>query len=200
MRSSAFAALTIGLLYVSHGQAAPEPAAPAPAAPAPVTAPAPAADTTAARSSKPDRTAKNVLFAELGGNALLYSLNYERFFFDDVSLRMGFEYFSVGASAGSVSESASLTMVPIMVDYFGVGGTDHKLELGIGLLPVIFSGAASIGGASATESGVAFGGTATVGYRYVPHDGGFMFKIGFTPVFGLGGFAPWGGLGLGVVF
>jgi len=44
------------------------------------------------------------------------------------------------------------------------------------------------------------GGTATIGYRYQQNDGGFLFRIGFTPLFGSGGFQPWGGLSLGFSF
>jgi hypothetical protein len=43
-------------------------------------------------------------------------------------------------------------------------------------------------------------GTGVVGYRYVPSHGGFDFGIGFTPLFGEGGFLPWGGMHFGGVF
>ena len=53
------------------------------------------------------RTAQNTIFLELGGNALIYSLSYERIMPSDVSLRAGFGYMSVGASAGTASASVS---------------------------------------------------------------------------------------------
>jgi hypothetical protein len=146
------------------------------------------------------RTAKNVLYVELLGNGILYSLNYERFITDDLSARIGFGYLSLGASSSSSSARASVLWLPLMVNYLGVGSADHKLQLGLG--PVLFyaSSAASSVGDSAKASGVALFGTATIGYRYVPHDGGFNFDIGFTPVFGSFGFLPWIGISLGAVF
>jgi hypothetical protein len=136
------------------------------------------------------RTANNVLSVELAGNAAIYSVNYERFLTDDIAARIGSE-----------SASASILFVPLMASYMGIGSADHKLELGAGPLFVSASASASgIGSSAAHGSGFGVAGTATVGYHYVPHDGGFDFKIAFTPIFGAGGFLPWGGLGLGYVF
>ena len=42
-----------------------------------------------AAASAQERTARNGLYVELGGNAGVWSLNYERFVTDDVSLRIG---------------------------------------------------------------------------------------------------------------
>jgi hypothetical protein len=147
------------------------------------------------------RTANNVLSVELAGNAAIYSVNYERFFTDDIAARIGFGYISLTASSGSESASASILFIPLMASYMGIGSADHKLELGAGPLFVSASASASgIGSSAAHASGFGVAGTATVGYHYVPHDGGFDFKIAFTPIFGAGGFLPWGGLGLGYVF
>lgn len=147
------------------------------------------------------RTAKNGLFVELAGNAGIYSLNYERFFTDDIAARIGFGYISLSATSGGSSANASVLFVPLMASYMGIGSADHKLELGIGPLFVNASaGVSGVGSSAASASGFAVAGTATIGYRYVPHDGGFNFKVGFTPIFGEGGFLPWGGLGLGAVF
>jgi hypothetical protein len=151
------------------------------------------------------RTAKNVLYVELLGNGGIYSVNYERFVTDDMNLRLGFDYLSLSltgtdSSGNKASGSATVLFIPLMFNYFGVGSLNHKLELGAGPLFVYASGEASSLGDQASASGFAVAGTATIGYRYVPHDGGFNFKIGFTPIFGQGGFLPFGGLGLGAVF
>ncbi|MFI5309122.1 MAG: hypothetical protein ACHQ53_17330 [Polyangiales bacterium] len=188
----------------------PPPAEGAPAAPGPAPAPAP---TPAALPSiygpnagpvapvDTRRTAMNVLYAELLGNGGIYSIDYERFFTDDIAARIGFGYISLSASSGTSSAHASILFIPVMFNYMGVGSADHKLELGLGPLLVNASaGASGVGKAAAHASGFGVAGTATIGYRYVPHDGGFNFKIGFTPIFGAGGFLPWGGLGLGAVF
>lgn len=49
--------------------------------------------------SAPARTARNVLYAELLGNALSYSVNLERFFGEDASVRVGFGYLREPAAA-----------------------------------------------------------------------------------------------------
>jgi hypothetical protein len=154
----------------------------------------------------PARTARNVLFVELLGNAALYSVNYARFITDDISLRFGFEYVSLsvsssGSSSGSsTTGNASLLFVPIMLNYYGIGSLDHKLELGIGPMFGYASASVDTGDQVASGRGLAVGGTAVIGYRYIPHDGGFTFNVGFTPIFGIGGFMPWLGLGFGAAF
>jgi hypothetical protein len=52
-------------------------------------------------------------------------------------------------------------------------------------------------------SGVGLGLAATgvIGYRYLPHDGGFTFGAGFTPLLRPSkGFLPWGGVTVGWQF
>lgn len=151
----------------------------------------------------PTRTAKNTLFVELLGNGLFYTFNYERFVNNDIALRVGLGYFSIstGSSSGNGSGHAALLSLPLMFEYMGIGSADDKLELGIGPLIFYASGSGSFIGDTAKTSGTFLFGTATVGYRHVPHDGGFNFKIGFTPIFGKFGFIPYlPGIGAGATF
>jgi hypothetical protein len=85
---------------------------------------------------EPKRTAFNALYVELLGNAGVYSLNYERFVTDDVSIRGGLMYVSLGVRERGEREQAKATVlfVPLMVYYLGVGNADHKLDLGLGFL------------------------------------------------------------------
>lgn len=152
----------------------------------------------AAPASTKAQSARNVAYLELGGNGLLYTLNYERNFSPSVSGRLGLMQFSVSSASSSGSGSASLSLVPLMVNYFV--GSSHRLELGAGPLIMRASAEASAGSFEASESGVGFGGTATIGYRYQQLDGGFMFRLGLTPVFSSSGFSPWAGLSLGYAF
>jgi hypothetical protein len=144
------------------------------------------------------RGARNVVFVELAGNAGVYSVNYARRLGDDCALRVGLEYFAA-PYRGLSGESgiAKLLMMPLLFDYLGIGSRDHKLELAAG--PVLGYASASIDsdGAILNRHGVGIAGTAVVGYRYLPHDGGFTFNMGFTPVFSAAGFLPWLGLGFG---
>src|SRR5216683_975612 len=90
-----------------------------------------------------ERSARNAIYIELGGNGAWYSLNYERFVMDEGAIRIGGMFMSLSASATG-------------------SGTNN------------FS-------SSINASGFVMAPTATVGYRYVPTDGGFNFKAGFTP-------------------
>lgn len=158
--------------------------------------------------AKVERSARNSVYLELGGNAGLYSLNYERFLIDDGALRIGLMYMSVSATATSgtttASGSASWFGAPLMFSYLGIGSPNHKLELGAGVVLMSFSAGASTFSATANASGFVVAGTATVGYRYVPVDGGINFKAGFTPLVlqtaGTTYFMPWAGLSIGYGF
>jgi hypothetical protein len=159
--------------------------------------------------AKSERSAKNSVYLELGGNGALYSLNYERFLMDDATVRLGAMFMSVSASAtnGTTTSSASVSWfaAPLMLSYLGVGSPNHKLELGAGAVMMYFSGTgASTFSATTTAHGFVMAPTATVGYRYVPTDGGFNFKAGFTPfLIAAGGqttFVPWGGIAAGYGF
>jgi len=144
------------------------------------------------------RRALNAVYFELGGNALIYSVNYERFLSQDLSARVGIGHLSVGG--GVSSDAASLTTVPVMVNYLGVGRLDHRLELGAGLVVLYMTARTVDGIGSGFGSGILAAGTATVAYRYAPLDGGFNFKAGFTPLVSSFGIYPAFGVGAGAVF
>lgn len=209
----AIATLTAGGAFAqdtdpSHADGEPAPQA-APAAPAPAARPAPAS-----YEAPPDdsgsglgRTANNAVFIELLGNGGVYSLNYERIF-DNFSVRAGFSYISIEAETtykcgqSGCSEArgrVSLTTFPVVGNYF-LGGANHKLQLGAGVLLASVSGRAESDFTASDASGFGVAGTAVVGYRYLPRKGGFNFGVGFTPLVGAGGFLPWGGISFGGVF
>lgn len=148
------------------------------------------------------RTANNAIFIELGGNAVLYSINYERILPQDVGLRAGFSYLSVSASSGTVGASSNVMSIPLTASYLGLGSGSSKLELGGGVLLARFSEASTTGFGDDIAAG-AFVPLATfiAGYRYVPSGGGFNFKLGFTPAWHPDvGFFPWGGMAFGFGF
>jgi hypothetical protein len=155
------------------------------------------------------REAENAIYLDLLGPGLFYSINYDRMLTNDLSARIGFSYLSFGASASSGDATASADFsywaVPLTVSYLGIGSTSNMLELGGG--PVIMhvqgSGVVEVeddsgqAGASATV----FSMTALAGYRHQPADGGFVFRIGASPVMAFGaGLLPWGYLSLGAAF
>jgi hypothetical protein len=187
--------------------------APAPALPLPdATAPPPAGAEASSRPRPQDedeRAARNAVYVEGLGPGLLYSINYERSF-GDFAARIGFSYWSVTASSGdginTAQETASIFTVPITLSYLGIGSKRHMFEVGAGAtIAHVGAGGTSID----TDSSTTSSGSATVifphavlGYRYMPPDGGFLFKVGIAPIFAGDSIPvlPWPYLALGGVF
>jgi hypothetical protein len=121
----------------------------------------------------------------LGRSSLLYAVNYDRRFFTGsggAGASVGFGYIDLfGVTA---------FMLPVGV-YYLAGSENHHVELGAGITTL----------GNSTSSGILLQpfGTATVGYRYQPARG-FLFRIGFTPMYTTRGFAPWGGASFGAAF
>ena len=158
-----------------------------------------------------EREAKNAIYLDLLGPGLLYSINYDRMLTDDVAGRIGFSYLSFGASAsdssGTTSASAEFSYwaLPLTVSYLGIGSETNMLEVGGGavIMNVKGSGVVETDDTSqdAAASATLFAATGMVGYRRQPADGGFVFRIGASPVMTFGaGFLPWGYLSLGAAF
>lgn len=124
----------------------------------------------------------NSFYLELVGMGRLYSVNYDRLFTENFGARIGFMYFA--ADQFAFFNDVEILLIPTTLNFL-VGTGKHKFELGAG--PVFVSG-----------SGV--GWTGTIGYRYQKDEGGFMWRIGFTPLLAGGKFFPSGGISLGFSF
>jgi hypothetical protein len=163
-------------------------------------------------SKSQDREAKNAIYVDLLGPGLFYSINYDRVITDDLSARIGFSYLSLGATvddgAGTtVSQSFAYWAVPLTVSYLGIGSKDNMFEVGGGgiLMNVEGSGLVEAEGENVDAEGnidtMLFGMTALAGYRHQPADGGFVFRVGMSPMMVFSsGFLPWGYLSLGGAF
>lgn len=159
--------------------------------------------------SKAQDYRRNAVYVELGGNALLYSINYENRFADHWSGRLGLGYISgkgsgVNSSGQPTDVSVGVVFIPVMINYLAGNGKNGRFELGAGPLLVSAGANSKVGGQEINQSGFGIGGlTTTVGYRLQPLDGGFMFKIGITPLILTSATEPfqmWGGLSLGYCF
>lgn len=146
--------------------------------------------------AQPDFNAVNAVYAEGYGNGLLYSVNYDRLLSERFSFRVGFSYIKLD---DFIFSDITFTFIPIMINaLFGPG--NHKLELGGGIDVVSAASGSSVNDKE-IKSGVLL--TGTVGYRYQRRAGGFLFRIGFTPIIAPyedGGILPLPGISVGASF
>lgn len=150
---------------------------------------------------EPSFDARDAVYFELGGNGLLYTLNYERRLRDHIAGRAGIMFFTVeGTTSEGEKAEASVLVAPIMLNGL-LGGGAGRLELGVGpLFGWVDAQARDIEGTEIDVSGFGIAGvTSTIGYRYHPPDGGLLFRIGLTP-FISGDPQIWGGIGIGYAF
>jgi hypothetical protein len=148
------------------------------------------------------RTAVNTIYAELLGNALSYSLNYERMIQDNIGLRVGVSYFGLSvAPSQDKNLTTAVFSMPLMGMYF-VGTEASRLELGLGTTVAFSSVKTVTNGSEDIASGVSAIITSTIAYRIQPPQGGFNFKIGATPYFApaTGTVMIWGGISAGFGF
>ena len=143
----------------------------------------------------------NTVFLEVGGNSLLWSLNYDRMITDNISVRVG--YGSIPFESTDEDEilttTITVTPVPIVANYL-LGSGNHKLEIGAGILYIMVDGEVDFGGTSVSGSGSITATTGVLGYRYHRATGGFSFRTSVTPIMIEGETIVWGGLSLGYSF
>lgn len=129
------------------------------------------------------------VYAELLGNGLLFSFNYDTRFTNSpkgIGGRGGLGYIG-GNDEGVV-------LIPFQVNYL-LGKNGKYFELGIGATAALGTGELF------DEDFGNVVGTLTFGFRKQPEDGGFMWKIGITPIIAEGVFWPYfGGISLGYAF
>lgn len=154
---------------------------------------APGADAQQIPTEETSPTARNAFYIELLGNGLLYSINYDRLFADQISGRVG--VMLIGAA--NDSSAAAVIAAPIMANYLFGRGNSH-FEAGIGVM--LMTGAVENVEEIEDEGFSGAVGTATLGYRYQRPGGGFIFRAGLTPFFGRGGILPWFSLSFGYGF
>jgi hypothetical protein len=132
---------------------------------------------------EPPREAENAIFFELGGAALVYSVNYEHRFIPELGLRAG-----AGVVPLCIFDSCeSFVVVPVSM-YGIIGEGSHRLELGGGFTVT-----------SLHDNDAQFA-VPDIAYRYERREGGLQFRAAFTPMFRLRRLSeafPWGGVSFG---
>ena len=140
--------------------------------------------------------ARNAAYFELGGSAIVPSVNYERRLSQNWFGRIGASVVT-GESEGD-SDSDTTFIIPLTGSWVNRPASNHHLELGGGL--TIAAGDRQdlfeFGDDEDESFSTAFI-TGIAGYRYQKPDGGFQFRAVFTPVAGGGDFLPWAGVSFG---
>jgi hypothetical protein len=121
---------------------------------------------------------RNTFFLELGGNTMSYSLNYDRILLSRDKWKLSGR---VGALYQPLFQVSNRLMVgvPLEVSYLR-GSGKHFVEVGLG-------GTVTYDTYPLSETRVrdlAVMGVFRVGYRHQKPEGGFFYKVGFTPLAG----------------
>ncbi|HEX2202866.1 MAG TPA: hypothetical protein VHG91_06200 [Longimicrobium sp.] len=137
---------------------------------------------------------KNAIYVELGGNALLFSVNYDRRI-GDWAGRVGVQFLGAGYDDEG-DDDTSVLVVPVTVSYLaGRGNGRAEIGLGVG----ISRGNLDFGSLGEADIDGVYG-TGILGYRYQRPEGGLLVRAGFTPVLIDEEFWPWFGFSVGFGF
>ncbi len=153
-------------------------------------------------------------YVEMGGPGVLFSANFDGRF--EAGQRLGFGYrLGVGFAYGDVvvgddygegyygedySEFRSYLTIPVGINYvFGKPGSSHTFEVGASL--VCFPKKVYVYNWYDSSAAGHFAGTFSFMYRLSPVNGGFTWRIGFTPSVGTSGdIVPLMAVGMGYAF
>lgn len=144
---------------------------------------------------------KNSFYAELGGPGILFSANIDARFSKSnlgVGGRIGLGFVTGNFEDQNNYEQRSIVTVPIQVNYiFGKPNSVHSFEVGGGA--TFFGKKIDLFGYRDTNKN-SIAGTASFMYRRQPQEGGFSWRLGFTPIF-IGGYVqPSGAASIGYNF
>ncbi len=171
-----------------------------------------------AQNDKNSSTVPNQsFFAELGGPGVLFSANYDTRFKKSkfgLGMRAGLGFVSYyennytntgNGSFSSYSENRSIVTVPLQLNYLlGKEGSVNALEIGAGVTFLgkesdVFNNGRYVNGMYVDDK-TRFLGTASFMYRRLPTNGGFSWRLGFTPIIYNGYIQPSGGASVGYNF
>ena len=165
-------------------------------------------------SSQDNGTAKTVkqFFTEAGGPGILFSANLDSRFAPTTRMGWGFraglgftlvnEEYQVPGNSYYNDRTRSVATVPLGINYlFGKPGSPNMFEAGAGF--TLLSRKSSLlayDGYNSNKKGYLLGHFDFM-YRRQPPDGGFSWRIGFTPLINPeGDIVPFGAIGLGFAF
>lgn len=160
-----------------------------------------------AQSSTTDNqptVAQTQFFAELGGPGVLFSANIDRRFNKSHvgwGGRVGLGFVSGDYEFddnGTYYKQRSILTVPVQVNYvFGKANSPHTFEVGAGI--TVLGRKVDVFNIYSNDP-TSFLGTAAFMYRRQPVNGGFAWRIGFTPCIYDGYIQASGGVSVGYAF
>ena len=142
-------------------------------------------------------------YAELGGPGILFSANVDRRFGKNklgIGGRVGLGFVSGEFSNSNNYTPQSVVTIPVQLNYiFGKLNSVHSFEVGAG---ATFAGKKIniFDFYDSDEKGSSVFGTASFMYRRQPTEGGFSWRIGFSPLISGGYIQPFGGVSVGYNF
>lgn len=150
---------------------------------------------------------RNSFYAELGGPGILFSANYDgRFNKSHLGLGgrvgVGFvttwqEEFDQNGNWNS-NDQVSVVTFPAQLNYiFGKNNSPHTFEVGAGV--TVLGRKLNVLDFDMDDKASVFG-TFSFMYRRQPIDGGFTWRIGFTPLVANGFIQPFAAVGVGYNF
>ncbi|WP_202928090.1 hypothetical protein [Cyclobacterium salsum] len=161
-------------------------------------------------------TAKNAVYLEVGGNAGRYAASYARIFHQKgkfkLSASAGFSMWRDDRSELPYNTSKAVHWLPTLPLEISAlfGRSSHHLEMGTGIMAYLTVIGEQDQNTSQFRDKVTLDAVVPlrVGYRYQKPEGGFFFRVGYTPFIsldfnneGFRKFIPlWGGISLGKSF
>jgi hypothetical protein len=151
-------------------------------------------------------TGHTSFYAELGGPGILFSANIDRRFKNSNlgwggRIGLGFVSGYIVPDTSTIYYSnnlGSVVTVPVQINHiFGKPNSPHTFEVGAG---VTIAGKKIEVFDFYDDKRTSIFGTASFMYRRQPLDGGFMWRIGFTPIISKGYIQAFGGVGVGYSF
>jgi hypothetical protein len=140
-------------------------------------------------------SARNAVYVEFGGASGRYAVNYSKIFHQKGKLKLNASAgFSMWRNKISDFNTIWLPVIPLEVTAF-YGKSNHHLELGLGFTSYLDRTLDFDSETLEIDDKVVFGAAIPlrVGYRYQKPEGGFFFRVGYTPFFSVpvGGREDW---------
>lgn len=140
--------------------------------------------TTSAQTEPETFTAKNAIYLEVGGSSGIYAINYSKIFHQKGKLKLNASAgFSMWRNEKLDSKTSWLPVIPLEVTAL-YGKSNHHLEMGFGFTSFLSTSLESVSGTFEFRDKVVYDAfiSLRVGYRYQKSEGGFFFRVGYTPI------------------